>query len=136
MRFSRSGALAAALLLTLGAGACSSKSTTASTTTTAGGGVTTTAGGGSATTAPAGAANTIDIQSFSFKVGSASYKAGSTITVTNLDNTDHSLTANDGSFDTGIFSSGSKTITLSKAGTYSIHCRIHSFMSGTITVTP
>jgi len=135
MRFSRSGALAAALLLTLGAGACSSKSTTASTTTTAGGGVTTTGGAGT-TAPPAGAANTIDIHSFSFKVGSGSYKAGSTITVTNLDNTDHSLTANDGSFDTGIFSSGSKTITLSKAGTYSIHCRIHSFMSGTITVTP
>ncbi len=59
-------------------------------------------------------------------------KAGTTITVTNLDGTDHSLTADNGSFDTGVFSTGSKTITITKAGTYTFHCRIHNFMTGTI----
>jgi plastocyanin len=56
--------------------------------------------------------------------------------VTNSDSTNHSMTANDGSFDTGVFSSGSKTIQLPKAGTFMFHCRIHSFMTGTVTSPP
>ncbi len=69
-----------------------------------------------------------------FQRSPAHVKAGTTITVTNDDSTNHSLTATDGSFDTGVYSSGSKTITIAKAGTYSIHCRIHNFMTGTIIV--
>jgi plastocyanin len=115
MRFSRSGALAAAVILSLGAGACSkaSKSST------------------SGTTLPAG---TIDIHNFSFQPNPEHAKVGETITVTNLDGTDHSLTANNGSFDTGVFSGGSKTFVVNKAGTYTFHCRIHNFMTGTLVV--
>jgi plastocyanin len=128
--------LAAALVLTLAAGACS-KSTKTTSTTTAGAGAATTTGGGAATTAaPAVGGNTIDITNFSFKPSPATFKVGTTVTVTNKDGTDHSLTAVNGTFDTGVFSSGSKTIVLNKAGTYAIHCRIHNFMTGTITVTP
>jgi plastocyanin len=137
MRFSRAGAVAAALLLTVGAGACSSKSSTASTSTstTAPAGSGTTAASGPATTAaPAAGGTTIAIQNFKFNPDPATFKVGDTVTVSNKDGTDHSLTANDTSFDTGVFSSGSKTITLSKAGTFSIHCKIHNFMTGTITV--
>jgi plastocyanin len=63
-------------------------------------------------------------------------KVGQTITVTNDDSTDHSFTAVDGSFDTGVFSSGSKTITVTKAGTFAVHCRIHNFMTGSVVVSP
>ncbi|HEX3541933.1 MAG TPA: cupredoxin domain-containing protein [Acidimicrobiales bacterium] len=127
-------ALAALFMLTLGVAACGSSSTTSST--TVGGAATTTpAAGSTATSAPAAGGTAMTISGFAFKPNPASFKVGSTVTVTNQDSTDHSLTATDGSFDTGVFSSGSKTITLSKVGTFTIHCRIHNFMTGTITVT-
>ena len=102
-----------AVVLTLGAGACSSTKKVST-------------GSSSAT---------IDITNFKFQPDPDHVKVGETITVTNLDGTDHSLTANDGAFDTGVFSSGSKTIVITKPGTYTIHCRIHNFMTGTIIVT-
>ncbi|MGH9124640.1 MAG: cupredoxin domain-containing protein [Acidimicrobiales bacterium] len=120
MRVPRYGAVAMALVLTLGAGACSSSKKASSTTSSA----------SSCTSSSA----TVDISNYSYKPSPCQVKVGEKITVTNVDNTDHSLTANDGAFDTGVFSSGSKTITITKAGTYSIHCRIHSFMQGTIVV--
>ena len=110
MRAPRSGIIAMAVFLSVGAGACSSskKASTSSSSTT------------------------IDIKTFKFQPSPDHVKVGDKITVTNLDNTDHSLTDNGGSFDTGVFSTGSKTITITKAGTYTIHCRIHNFMTGTI----
>jgi len=87
------------------------------------------------TTAPAATnTNSITIKGFTFKPTPAHAKVGDTITVTNSDGTDHSLTADDGSFDTGKFSSGSKTITLTKAGTFSFHCQVHNYMTGSIQV--
>jgi plastocyanin len=111
MRAPRSGIVAMALLLSVGAGACSSSKKASSSSTSSA---------------------TIDIKTFKFQPSPDHVKVGQTITVTNLDNTDHSLTANNGSFDTGVFSTGSKTFTISKAGTYTIRCRIHNFMTGTI----
>ena len=125
-------ALAAFSLLTVGLVACGSSTTTTTSTTAAGSTATTAAAG---TTAPAAGGTAMTISGFAFKPNPVSFKVGTTVTVTNQDSTDHSLTAVDGSFDTGVFSSGSKTITLSKVGTFAIHCRIHNFMTGTITVT-
>ncbi len=132
MHASRSAVIAVtAVTLTMAAAACGKTTTSPSATVTTAGasGAPTTAGAAS----PA-AAGTIDIHQFMFQPSPAHAKVGATITVTNKDSTDHSLTAIDGSFDTGVFSSGSKTITLTKAGTFSIHCRIHNFMTGTIIV--
>ena len=61
-------------------------------------------------------------------------KVGDTITVSNQDGTDHELKANDASFDTGRFSSGSKTIKVEKAGMFAYHCAIHDYMTGVIQV--
>lgn len=48
----------------------------------------------------------------------------------------HSVTADDGSFDSCLHGSGySFTVTLAKAGTYSYKCSIHPQMTGQITVT-
>jgi plastocyanin len=133
MRVPRTAAIAAALILSLGLAACSkgtSTSTTAGTTTTvAGGSPTTTA------STPAATAGAITIHNFMFQPNPSHATVGETITVTNSDGTDHSLTADNGSFDTGVFSSGSKTIVITKPGTYTFHCRIHNFMKGTIIVT-
>jgi plastocyanin len=120
------------------AGCGSSDNKSSSTATTQASATTTGASGTSAgTSAPAAAGGqTITIQSFKFNPDPLSTKTGK-VTVTNMDEgTPHSVTADDNSFDTGIFTKndGPKTITLSKSGTFKYHCQVHSFMHGTIQV--
>jgi plastocyanin len=139
----RSAALVALAALTITAVGCGSsggtKSTGTSTTAAlagSGNDTGTTIGGTSTTPAPAGS-QTIAIQNFKFSPDPLAVKAGTKVTVAILDdNVPHSLTADDGAFDTGIFmkSSGPKTITLSRSGTFKYHCQVHSFMKGTIEV--
>ncbi len=78
----------------------------------------------------------LTISNFKFAPASLRVGKGTRITVANHDSTAHTATADDGkSFDTGDIDPGSSaTVTLSKAGTYSYHCSIHSFMHGTIVV--
>ena len=58
-----------------------------------------------------------------------------TVTWINNDAAPHTVTANDGSFDSGIFNPGqSWTYTFTTPGTYTYHCTLHPWMSGTITV--
>ena len=77
---------------------------------------------------------TIVIADFSF--GSPkTVPVGTTITVMNNDSAPHTMTADDGSFDTGdIPIGGSAEITFDEAGTFPFHCNIHSSMTGSITV--
>jgi plastocyanin len=81
------------------------------------------------------AASTIVIANFSFS--EISVKAGSTVTVSNNDTTTHTVSADDGkSFDVRVDQGKSVTFTApSAAGTYKFHCKIHSTMHGTLTVT-
>jgi plastocyanin len=80
-----------------------------------------------------GGADTVTIQNFKFGPATLNVKTGAKVTVTNSDSTTHTATADGGAFDTGDLDPGSsKTITLSKAGTYAYHCTIHTFMKGTI----
>ena len=81
------------------------------------------------------AKNEVTISNFTFSPASLTVKVGDSVTWTNQDSMGHSVTADDSSFDTGVFSNGeSKTVTFSKAGTYSYHCSIHPSMHGTIVV--
>jgi len=79
-------------------------------------------------------ATTVTIKKRAFSPNAITAKVGDTITFTNEDNTDHSATANDGSFDTKTFSSGSKTFKVTKPGPIGYHCVIHSSMQGEILV--
>jgi plastocyanin len=92
--------------------------------------------GSSQNAARSGGANSLGIANFKFTPATLTVSRGARITVTNRDTTAHTTTADDGkSFDTGTIDPGSsKTITLSKAGTYKLHCTIHPFMHGTIVV--
>jgi len=131
---SRPALVVAVALLSLGAVACGSSGNKSSTTTIAASTPGTTAGGPASTTAT-GASDNITIQNFKFSPDPLSVKQGSKVTVAILDDgVPHSVTADDGSFDTGIFmkSNGPKTITVSKSGTIHYHCQVHSFMKGTI----
>lgn len=79
--------------------------------------------------------NTVDVEGFAFAPTSLTIKAGESVTWTNKDSVGHSATADDDSFDTGVFSQGeSESVTFDKPGTYSYHCTPHPNMKGTIIV--
>ncbi len=82
-------------------------------------------------------ATTVVIKNFLFAPDSITVPAGATVRVDNQDGANHTLTANDGSFDTGnIAGRASGTFTApSKPGTYPYKCAIHPFMTGTLVVT-
>jgi plastocyanin len=71
--------------------------------------------------------------------------AGTTLLVANVGGKPHTLTADDGAFDTGIVDPGAEggrfagknaSVTLNQAGTFKFHCEIHpAAMKGTVTVT-
>ncbi len=136
---SRPALLVAVVGLTLGLAGCgSSGNKSASNTTTSAASGSGTTAGGPTTTAASGGSDSITIQNFKFTPDPLSVKQGSKVTVAILDDSvPHSVTADDGSFDTGIFmkSNGPKTITVSKTGQIKYHCQVHSFMKGTIDVT-
>ena len=90
--------------------------------------------GAAATGTGNGAGGTaITIKNFRYSPDPIVVKAGDTITVTNDDGTAHTLTADDGSFDTGNLAGGAeKTITVAAPGSYAYHCDIHNYMTGKI----
>lgn len=79
----------------------------------------------------------VAIENFAFG-GATTVRAGEQITVSNLDGAPHTMTADDGSFDTGVVDAGSNvTLTMPDApGTYQYFCSLHPSMVSTITVEP
>jgi plastocyanin len=71
-----------------------------------------------------------------FSPTSVSIFAGETVTWRNNGQAQHSATANNGSFDTGVFGPGtSRSETFSSPGTYSYYCVVHGLsQSGTVRV--
>ena len=80
------------------------------------------------------ATNSIEIKNMSFNPNNISVASGSVITVTNNDSTNHTITANDGSFNHPVSAGQSVTFTIDNPGTYDYHCSIHTYMTGTILV--
>jgi plastocyanin len=77
----------------------------------------------------------IAIENFQYAPDPITVSAGARVTVTNDDGTVHTLTADQGQFDTGDLDGGaSKSITINAPGTYAYHCTIHNYMTGTIEV--
>ncbi|HET7653226.1 MAG TPA: cupredoxin domain-containing protein [Acidimicrobiales bacterium] len=78
----------------------------------------------------------IEIKSFTF-TPPESVKAGSKVEVRNDDSATHTVTADDGSFDTKDVSAGSEAsfTAPSTPGTYKFHCNIHSSMTSELVVT-
>lgn len=82
----------------------------------------------------AGAGGQVTIRAFTYSPQPLTAHVGDTLTVVNDDDTRHSLSADDGSFTTGIFGKGTKTFTVGAAGEFSFHCEVHNFMTGVIQV--
>lgn len=86
--------------------------------------------------AAAGSGAHLTISNFDFAPKALVVKAGTTVTVTNADSTEHTATSQAGGFDTGTLKTGQTAqLTLKTPGTYSYICLFHAFMSGKITVT-
>jgi plastocyanin len=109
-------------------GACGGDDDSADTTTAP---AATTAGAGATTVA--GSSNTLTIKDLKF--GALTVKAGDTITIVNDDGATHTVTADDGSFDVEVPAGATASLVIPAAGTYAIHCKIHSSMHGSIVVT-
>jgi plastocyanin len=94
------------------------------------------AGTSSGDATPAATTGTaISIEDFAYEPRALRATAGDTITVTNTDDTAHTVTADDGGFDTGdIAGAGTATFTVGGPGQYRYHCDIHNYMTGTVTV--
>ena len=77
----------------------------------------------------------VAIKDFAFGPAAITAKVGQIITFTNGDSAPHTATLDDGTCTTGTISPGSSDgLMFSAAGTYPFHCKIHSTMKGTITV--
>jgi plastocyanin len=77
------------------------------------------------------------IVDFGYEPTTLTIPAGTTVTWTNTGNAPHTVTADDGSFDSGNLSGGATfSQAFAKAGTFAYHCTIHSSMTATITVQP
>lgn len=85
---------------------------------------------------PAASAS-VSISGYAFHPAKLKIEVGTTVKWTNHQNLDHTVTANNGSFNSGHIAPGhSFSHKFKKAGKFPYHCMIHTFMHGTVIVTP
>jgi plastocyanin len=87
--------------------------------------------------APAAGRDTVAaaVEDFAFRPARLEIAAGTTIVWTNNGQVSHTVSAEDGSFDSGSIEPGKRgSITFSRAGTFPFHCTPHPFMRGVIVV--
>ena len=79
--------------------------------------------------------NEVWMQNTAFTPGSITVAVNTTITWTNKDGTNHTVTSDSTLFDSGsIGNGGTFSHQFTVAGTFSYHCKIHSGMTGMIIV--
>lgn len=80
-------------------------------------------------------ADAVTIQGFAFDPPATAVPMGTEVTWTNADPTAHTVTADDGSFDSGpLDQGGTFSMTFNEAGEVAYACAIHPTMKGTVTV--
>jgi plastocyanin len=83
----------------------------------------------------AAAGGALSIRGFAFDPPSTSVPVGGELTWTNADPAPHTVTADDGSFDSGPMDPGGTfSATFDQPGSFAYHCEIHPTMKGTVTV--
>ncbi len=84
---------------------------------------------------PPSGAKSVTISDFAFTPASITIAKGSSVTWTNNGPSTHTVTAGDGSFNSGNLPSGGKfSHTFSTTGTFAYHCAIHPQMTGSVVV--
>jgi plastocyanin len=77
----------------------------------------------------------VSIVNFAFEPASVEVPVGGTVTWTNNGGAPHTVTADDGAFDSGELAPGASfSQTFDAAGTFAYHCNIHPQMTGTVNV--
>jgi plastocyanin len=77
----------------------------------------------------------VTIEDFDFDPADVAIQPGDTVMWVNRGNTPHTVTSDDGQFDSEALNPGeSFMFTFPEAGTFSYHCEIHPFMTGSVTV--
>ena len=77
----------------------------------------------------------VAIEDFYFEPADAAIQPGDTIMWVNEGNTPHTVTSDDGRFDSEVLNPGeSFMLTFPEAGTFSYHCEIHPSMTGSVSV--
>jgi len=77
----------------------------------------------------------VNIDGYAFKAPSITIATGTVVVWKNLDDDPHTVTAVDGSFDSGGLAQGDTfRHTFSKPGTYQYYCKVHPMMRGTVIV--
>jgi plastocyanin len=77
----------------------------------------------------------VAIEDFYFEPANAAIESGDTITWVNEGNTPHTVTSDDGQFDSEVLKPGdSFSVTFTGAGTLTYHCEIHPSMRGSVSV--
>jgi plastocyanin len=78
---------------------------------------------------------TVSIRDFSFEPAQLSVEPGTTVTWTNEGNEPHTVTADNGLFDSGVLYPGdSYSVQFDGMGTVSYYCTLHPSLTGGITV--
>lgn len=81
--------------------------------------------------------NNVVISNFAFGPATITVKVGTTVTWTNKDTDEHTVTAQNGAFNSApLGTNATYQHTFTKAGTYAYLCTIHPFMTATVVVTP
>jgi plastocyanin len=84
---------------------------------------------------PAAVSVSVSIQDYAFVAPSITIAPGTTVVWTNKDDDPHTVTADDGSFDSkGLGQGDSYTHVFATAGRYPYHCAAHPFMKGVVIV--
>jgi len=77
----------------------------------------------------------VSIQDFFFSPANVTVEPGTTVTWVNEGNVPHTVTSDDGQFDSGVLMPGdSYTVMFKGQGTITYHCAIHPSMTGSVTV--
>jgi plastocyanin len=86
---------------------------------------------------PPASGDAVSIENFAFVPPNLSVVSGTTVTWTNTDQVQHTVSSDDGhTFESSAFGQGQQfQFTAAAPGTYTYTCRIHPFMHGTLTVT-
>lgn len=89
-----------------------------------------------APTPPPQASVAVDVRDFSFQPADVTIARGQEVVWTNADPGGHTVTADDGSFNSGhLPASGTFVHAFATAGVFAYHCAFHPDMTGTVTVT-
>jgi plastocyanin len=81
--------------------------------------------------------SSVDIRSMSFQPANIQVTVGTTVTWTNFDGVNHTVTSDAAVFESGPLADGDTySYTFNTVGTFPYHCSIHTMMRGSVVVTP